>query len=79
MTKAALNVIDFYLQSDFCRGANGENENELWQDRQLVLAAPGLLAICEAFVRSIDQGDFQDLNERTYVAMILAIAKVKGK
>jgi len=78
MTKAALNVIDLYLQSDFCRGGNGENEDELLTDRALVAAAPALLAICEAFVCSVDQSDQQDLNERTYIAMMAAIAKAKG-
>jgi len=78
MTKAALNVIDLYIQSDFCRGGNGENEDELWADRALVSAAPSLLAICEDFIRGLDQGDQQDLNNRTYVAMMAAIAKAKG-
>jgi hypothetical protein len=77
MTKAALNVIDLYMQSDFCRGGNGENEDELLTDRALVAAAPALLAICQYFVSSLDQGDFQDLNERTYTAMIAVIAKAK--
>ena len=78
MTKAALNVIDLYMQSDFCRGGNGENEDELLTDRALVSAAPALLAICQFFVNNLDQGDFQDLNERTYTAMIEVIAKAKG-
>jgi hypothetical protein len=47
MTKAALNVIDLYIQSDFCRGGNGENEDELLTDRALVAAAPDLLAALE--------------------------------
>jgi hypothetical protein len=78
MTKAALNVIDLYMQSDFCRGGNGENEDELLTDRALVSAAPSLLAICEDFIRGLDQGDQQDLNDRTYIAMTAAIAKAKG-
>ena len=78
MTRTALNVIDWYIDNDFCRGANGEDEDELWTDRALVSAAPSLLAICEDFIRGLDQGDQQDLNERTYIAMMAAITKAKG-
>ena len=79
MTRTALNVIDWYIDNDFCRGANGEDESALIADRALMSAAPSLLAICEDFIRGLDQGDQQDLNERTYIAMMAAIKKAKGQ
>lgn len=78
MTRTALNVIDWYIDNDFCRGGNGENEDELLTDRALVAAAPDLLAICQSFVHSVAEGNAQDLTERTYIAMMAAISKAKG-
>lgn len=50
MTQATLNVIDYYIQNDFCRGGNGEDETQLWEERRLVAAAPDLLAALEALL-----------------------------
>ena len=80
MTKAALNVIDLYIQSDFCRGGNGENEDELWADRALVSAAPNLLQALEDASAYIGKCSYIDRAKWLAVRATIddAINKAKG-
>jgi hypothetical protein len=74
MTKAALNVIDLYLQSDFCRGGNGENEDELLTDRALVAAAPKMRMALDSMVLNYAQsGRVTDEFVRDVARMLLEI------
>ena len=55
MTRTALNVIDWYIDNDFCRGANGEDESALIADRALVAAAPDLLEALKQLACEADE------------------------
>ena len=50
MTQATLNVIDYYISNDFCRGGNGEDEGQLLEERRLVAAAPDLFVALQSMV-----------------------------
>lgn len=52
MTQATLNVIDYYISNDFCRGGNGEDERQLLEERRLIAAAPAMLAALERIVHT---------------------------
>lgn len=52
MTQATLNVIDYYISNDLCRGGNGEDERQLLEERRLVAAAPAMLAALERIVHT---------------------------
>lgn len=52
MTQATLNVIDYYINNDFCRGGNGEDEGQLLEERRLIAAAPAMLAALERIVHT---------------------------
>jgi hypothetical protein len=74
MTKATLNVIDYYIQNDFCRGGNGENEDELWAERALVAAAPKMRMALDSMVLNFAQsGRVTDEFVRDVARMLLEI------
>lgn len=52
MTQATLNVIDYYISNDLCRGGNGEDERQLLEERRLIAAAPAMLAALERIVHT---------------------------
>lgn len=52
MTQATLNVIDYYISNDLCRGGNGEDESQLLEERRLIAAAPAMLAALERIVHT---------------------------
>ena len=80
MTQATLNVIDYYIQNDFCRGGNGEDETQLWEERQLVAAAPNLLQALEDASAYIGKCSYIDRAKWLAVRATIddAINKAKG-
>ena len=82
MTQATLNVIDYYISNDFCRGGNGEDERQLLEERRLVAAAPDLLAVLEGaykhFLQHMERDWFDDDDQDAMQKMFDAIARVKG-
>ena len=75
MTQATLNVVDYYISNDLCRGGNGEDESQLLEERRLVAAAPAMLAPLERIVHT-------ELIGGSAISMRLtasnAIARAKG-
>ena len=82
MTQATLNVIDYYISNDFCRGGNGEDEGQLLEERRLIAAAPDLLAVLEGaykhFLQHMERDWFDDDDQDVMQQMFAAIAKAKG-
>lgn len=83
MTQATLNVIDYYISNDLCRGGNGEDEGQLLEERRLVAAAPDLLAVLEGaykhFLQHMERDWFDDDDQDAMQKMFDAIAKAKGE
>lgn len=82
MTQATLNVIDYYISNDFCRGGNGEDEGQLLEERRLVAAAPDLLAALIAVTACLRgfhaADDFGPLDDEAIDAALDAISRAKG-
>ena len=82
MTQATLNVIDYYISNDLCRGGNGEDERQLLEERRLVTAAPELLAALETahkhFSQHMERDWFDDDDQDVMQQMFDAITKAKG-
>lgn len=82
MTQTTLNVIDYYISNDFCRGGNGEDERQLLEERRLIAAAPDLLAVLEGaykhFLQHMERDWFDDDDQDVMQQMFAAIARAKG-